>query len=176
MLDTIASAISPMPRQLAAERAEHVLMFNLIGDPLLRLRHPKEIRFAAPSTVLAGTAMEISGTCAIDGRGILELALYRDRLPLPRPNRGEYPQVAEDLAEFQEIYRRANDRRLEAMELEVRDGRFTARLDVPPQASGRCHVCMFVEGSRDFASGAVDVQITDRQPQRPVALRPGSRE
>lgn len=168
MLDTIASAISPMPRQLAAERAEHVLMFNLIGDPLLRLRHPKEIRLAAPSTVSPGTALEISGTCPIDGRGTLELVLYRDRLPLPRPNRGEYPQVAEDLAEFQEIYHRANDRRLEAVELEVRDGHFTARLDVPARASGRCHVCMFVEGSKEFASGAVDVQVTDQPSLRGV--------
>ena len=174
MLDTIAAAISPMPRQLAAERAEHVLMFNLIGDPLLRLRHPKEVRISAPSTVLPGTAMEISGTCPINGRGTLELVLVRDRLPLARPDRSEYPQVTEDLAEFQEVYVRANDRRLETVELEVRDGRFTARFDVPQRASGRCHVCMFVEGNDDFASGAADVQVTDQDTQRPVALQNGS--
>jgi len=33
MLDSIAAAISPAPKKLAAERAEHLLLFNLIGDP-----------------------------------------------------------------------------------------------------------------------------------------------
>jgi hypothetical protein len=30
--------LSPPPVDLAAERGEHVLMYHLLGDPLLRLR------------------------------------------------------------------------------------------------------------------------------------------
>jgi hypothetical protein len=37
-LDSMAQGISPPPVNLAAERREHVLMYHLIGDPLLRLR------------------------------------------------------------------------------------------------------------------------------------------
>lgn len=39
-LDAIAKGISPPPVDLLAERAEHVLMYHLLGDPLLRLRVP----------------------------------------------------------------------------------------------------------------------------------------
>lgn len=162
MLDTIAAAISPMPNQLAAERAEHVLLFNLIGDPLLRLRHPKQIELKAPASVVAGRSIELSGTCPIDGRGTLELVLRRDRLPLPRPDRSRYPQNPAELAGFQQIYQRANDRRLKTVDVEVRDGRFVAKLDVPPEAVGECHACMFVESLRDFASGTVDLLVADR--------------
>jgi hypothetical protein len=39
-LDGMAVLLSPPPGDLAAERREHVLMYQLIGDPLLRLRLP----------------------------------------------------------------------------------------------------------------------------------------
>ncbi len=41
-LDAIAQGISPPPLDLAAERSEHVLMYHLLGDPLLRLRRAPE--------------------------------------------------------------------------------------------------------------------------------------
>jgi hypothetical protein len=39
-LDGMAEALSPPPVDLTAERREHVLMYQLIGDPLLRLHRP----------------------------------------------------------------------------------------------------------------------------------------
>jgi hypothetical protein len=39
-LDGMAEVLSPPPVDLAAERSEHVLMYQLIGDPLLRLHRP----------------------------------------------------------------------------------------------------------------------------------------
>ena len=39
-LDSLASGVSPPPVDLAAERREHVLMYQLLGDPLVRLEHP----------------------------------------------------------------------------------------------------------------------------------------
>jgi len=39
-LDALASGISPPQVDLPAERHEHVLMYQLLGDPLLRLRLP----------------------------------------------------------------------------------------------------------------------------------------
>jgi hypothetical protein len=39
-LDGMAEILSPAPVDLATERREHVLMYQLIGDPLLRLHRP----------------------------------------------------------------------------------------------------------------------------------------
>ncbi len=43
-LDALARGISPPPADLEAERREHVLMYHLVGDPLLRLkREPQAV-------------------------------------------------------------------------------------------------------------------------------------
>jgi hypothetical protein len=39
-LDAVARGVSPAPADLAAERREHVLLYQLLGDPLLRLNFP----------------------------------------------------------------------------------------------------------------------------------------
>ena len=41
-LDALARGVSPPPIDLAAERREHVLMYQLLGDPLVRLQYPPE--------------------------------------------------------------------------------------------------------------------------------------
>jgi hypothetical protein len=40
-LDALARGVSPPPVDLAGERREHVLMYQLLGDPLLRLNYPQ---------------------------------------------------------------------------------------------------------------------------------------
>lgn len=40
--DAIAKGLSPPPADLAAERQEHAWMYQLLGDPLLRMRHPED--------------------------------------------------------------------------------------------------------------------------------------
>ena len=42
-LDGMAEILSPPPVDLAAERREHVLMYQLIGDPLLRLHRSTSV-------------------------------------------------------------------------------------------------------------------------------------
>lgn len=39
-LDAVARGVSPPSADLAAERREHVLLYQLLGDPLMRLKYP----------------------------------------------------------------------------------------------------------------------------------------
>jgi len=172
MLDAVAAAVSPAPGRLSAERAEHLLLLNLIGDPLLRLRYPRRIELQVPSSVAAGEPLCVTGSSPVDGPGIVELVLCRDRLGFRPPARREYPQSPEGLAEFQEVYRRANDRRLDSAPVTVIDGRFRSVLDVPEDAHGECHLRLFIEGNGDFASAAADIAV-ERQP--PDGLRSARR-
>ena len=174
MLDAVASAISPAPSKLAAERAEHVLLFNLIGDPLLRLHHAKAVRLEVPAAATAGGALEVAGTSPVDGRCRVELVVPRGRLTFKPKARPQYPQTAGELAELQEVYQRANDPRLAAAEVLVQGGRFRSRLDVPPEARGDCRVRVFVEGADDFALGAATVKI--EPPRAATAVEPGHGE
>jgi hypothetical protein len=46
-LDSLASGLSPAPVNLAGERLEHVQMYHLFGDPLIRLQRPVAIQSQA---------------------------------------------------------------------------------------------------------------------------------
>jgi hypothetical protein len=52
-IDMIAEGLSPPPVDLAAERREHAAMYQLLGDPLVRLRRPVEKDTAAAPTAVA---------------------------------------------------------------------------------------------------------------------------
>jgi hypothetical protein len=41
-IDSLAENVSPVTTDLAAERREHVWMYQLLGDPLVKLRRPSE--------------------------------------------------------------------------------------------------------------------------------------
>ncbi len=168
-LDALAAVVSPMPDKLAEQRREHALLFNLIGDPLLRLRRPKPVDLSVPAEISPGGTVAVAGSSPIDGRAVVELVVPRDRLVTGSFRRSEFPQLPDDWAEFQETYAKANDRRLAWAETEVRGGRFAATLTVPENARGSCHFRVFVEGSEDFGLGAAETTA------KPVALarKPG---
>ena len=45
-LDAMARGVSPPPVELDAERREHVMLYQLLGDPLLRPAYPRNPRVA----------------------------------------------------------------------------------------------------------------------------------
>jgi hypothetical protein len=159
VLDAVARTISPAPKLLAAERAEHALLFNLLGDPLLRLRHPATVDLDAPDAAEPGARIEVSGASPVDGRATVELLLPRGLLRDGPPRRPHFPRGRDEKAVMQQVYDRANDGRLARIETQVVGGRLAASLDVPPEARGKCLVCVFVEGDGDFALGAAEVNI-----------------
>lgn len=53
-LDSMAAGISPPPVDLETERREHVLMYHLLGDPLLHLRYPASSESKAVESERAG--------------------------------------------------------------------------------------------------------------------------
>ncbi len=159
MLDTMAGLISPLPNMLAEERREHILLFNLLGDPLLRLRRPKPVELTAPAMIVPGETIDIMGMSEVDGRATVELVVPRNRFANGAVRRAEFPESPDDWADFQGVLRQANDRRLSWTEAEIRDGRLATRLRIPENARGNCFVRVYVEGSDDFAMGAVATSV-----------------
>jgi hypothetical protein len=163
MLDAIAAAVSPNGTKPADERAEHVLLFNLIGDPLLRVPHPAAAKVVAPRFATAGDVLRISGECEVDGKCVVELVVRRDRLAFDPPEREHYDESAESLAAFADTYRRANDPCLVAVTADARDGKFAAELSVPADIDGPCNIRVFATGEGRAAIGSSDVYIRRRK-------------
>ncbi len=159
MLDMLAALVSPTASKLPQERAEHLALFNLLGDPLLRCRYPQPVEIDAPATIVAGKRIAMRAVSSVDGRAIVELVVRRDRFASPQKPRTSCPESSQWFAQFDAVYRRANDRRLAWTEVDVVDGRLDVELRAPIDSRGPCHVRVFIEGTDDFAIGSADVQI-----------------
>jgi hypothetical protein len=156
-LDALGKALGPPGTDLAAERAEHLDLFNLLGDPLLRLPYPRELDVQVQSSAAAGERIAISGASPIDGACTVELVARRDRLTFQPPLRDQFD--ARELAAYMEVYERANQPRWVMNQVQLSGGRFATHLDIPSQAHGACHVRVFVEGTIGCAAGAADLRI-----------------
>jgi hypothetical protein len=167
-LDALAWTLEPLPADLAAERAEHLDLFNLLGDPLLRLPYPRELDVHVKATATAGERIEISGKSPLDGACTVELVVRRDRLTFQAPPRGQFDSRA--LAGYTAVHQRANQPRWSITQLQLSAGPFATHLDIPLQARGACHVRVFVEGTTGCAAGAADLRIDPpATPSAPVA-------
>ncbi|MBX3413150.1 MAG: hypothetical protein KF708_10720 [Pirellulales bacterium] len=158
-IDQMARTLNSKSTDLKAERAENVLVFNLLGDPLLRLQYPQDATVSTLSAADAGSVIEVTGTSPIDGPCEVDLCVRRDRLRMRPPVRARYQEADSALAAYQPIYERANDRRWVTVTTEVRDGKYTARLAVPREAHGACCVRAFVSGKEGVALGAQEIEI-----------------
>lgn len=159
MIDSIAGLLSPLPDKLAEERREHILLFNLLGDPLLRLRRPKPVELTVAETIAPGGMIDVEGMSEVDGRATVELVVSRDRFVTAPKRRSEFPESPLDWGEFQDTYEQANDRRLASTETAIHGGRLETRLPVPDNARGDCVVRVYVEGRDDYAMGAIATSV-----------------
>src|SRR5690606_8617528 len=73
LLDALAKAISPDPELLDEERREHLLLFNLLGDPLLRMPRPKPVQIELPTHVYAGERVPVVFESDVSGECVVEL-------------------------------------------------------------------------------------------------------
>jgi hypothetical protein len=159
MLDAIASSLSPPGHDLDEERREHVQLFNLLGDPLLRLPQPAAISVQTDSAVTAGEVLQVTMDCPLPGEGTLEFVCRRDRSRTPLPTRLRFEPTHRFLASFNDTYRRINDPVWWSRPVRLPAGSSTLELPVPADARGPCHVRILLSGSDAFALGARDVFV-----------------
>ena len=164
-LDAIAKVISPAPEQLREERLEHILLFNLLGDPLLRLHHGKYVEVAVPKDVHAGQPIHVTWTSPVAGRCRVDLVCRRDRTREAAPLRRQFPITDAGLRGYNATYHRSNDRCWVSKLVSIPAGLAETTLLVPAESRGPCHVRVFIEGDQRVALGSADIFV--RRPVRP---------
>jgi hypothetical protein len=173
LLDAIAGAISPVKDRLEEERREHLYLFNLLGDPLLRLQRNESLEVASPSAADAGDEIEISVKSPFGGACTVELICRRDQLRIALPKRELYLNADDVLEGFQSTYEAANDRRWTAVAARIAPGEFVTKIAVPPECKGFCHVRVTVADAQRYALGASNLYIhapKDSAPALPAIL------
>jgi len=174
LLDALAAAFSPSGDQLSAERLEHVALFNLLGDPLLRLPHARPIEIRVADVARSGQSLTVSGRCELAGEGWIELVCRRDRTRVNLASRRQFEPTHEFLISFQDTYREANDSVWAAQPFTSTGGNFDLQLVVPPDCTGPCHVRACLAAPDGFALGAADVFVQrPTEEPRPLYLEAG---
>jgi hypothetical protein len=164
LLDGIASVMSPNRAHLDEERREHLHLFNLIGDPMTKLAHPSIVKLHTPRDAEPGQEIEIVGDTKVAGKAWLEICCPRDRFKTEIKQRDHFDPSNAGLAALHPVYEQANDRTWARFELKLPAGPFKTKVTVPPECSGPCHVCVFVQGDDAHALGSSSLYV------RPVKL------
>jgi hypothetical protein len=159
LLDGLAALMSPNKDELEEERREHLHIFNLLGDPMLRLTYPQQARVAVASEAYPGERLRVEGHCEIAGRGVLELVCRRDCQKQPPPNRERFDPTDKALAAYQGVYEQSLDRCWGRWGLNLPAGDFATEIVVPTEAHGPCHLRLLVANDHAQAIGATNVYL-----------------
>lgn len=159
LMEGMAVALSPEGHSLVEERREHVRLMNLLGDPLLRIRQPKEITLRGGDQFSAGQVVTVDGDSPLAGMLSVELALTRDRLPNGIKPIERYDNSESVRDAMRANYDAASDLVLWKTEKKISSGSFSVDLPLPSDSRGRYVLRAFVYGDQDWATGAQRIKI-----------------
>jgi hypothetical protein len=142
------------PEKRRMDRADHLLLYNLLGDPCVRIARPSPLAVAVAGEVAPGATLRVTGRADEGGAAVVELVRRREAPPkLPSTPR----TTPED---FRSIYEAANSHGIARVEVEVKAGDFAVDVPVPADAPvGPCAVRVYVAGKTSAAAGGVDLAI-----------------
>ncbi len=159
LIGQMAAALSPEGHDLTNERREHVRLMNLLGDPLLRIRQPKELPMQCDATADAGESIEVTCEVPFPCRLKMELALSRDRLPAGIEAVRDFDGSDTQRDAMQRNYTKASDLTLVSSEQEVTPGTFRHQLLVPADSRGRYVVRVYAYGENEWATGSKRITV-----------------
>lgn len=155
----LATALSPNGYDLGAERKEHVWQMHLLGDPMLRLRHPSDLQLQLPTRAQPGSRLEIVGTSQASGRVTVELCTRRGQVSRESKASADY-QTAAGREAMQTRYERANQPTLVSTTFECSAGQFVTSLEIPKDISkGKYAVRAFQSNIAGWQVGYGEVSI-----------------
>jgi hypothetical protein len=160
-LDGLAALVSPAPADLEGERREHLYLFNLLGDPLLRLPTAGILQLDVRKQTDSAAPVRVVAECPIAGTATFELVVRRDRTTFRPPPRPTFEPTERFLTSFDATYESANDQRLASQTVAISAHRpVEVSFKIPADNDGPCYVRAFVRGKRGCALGACEVSAT----------------
>ena len=158
-VDMLARTLSPAAGQLQEERREHVLLFNLLGDPLLRIRHPLPLEVTAPSSAEAGHQLSIECRAPITGEGLVELVCRRGQFTFRPPWRSSFDGSESGMRSLNTVYERANEDCFVRQRFRTGALAFRTTLRVPENVEGPCLVRVYLGDGPSCALGATPLRV-----------------
>lgn len=160
-LDTLATTLSPSGHDIALEREEHCHLFNLLGDPLLKISRPSDISVDVPESVRQGEVLLISGTTPIAGRCEIELVYPRKRIPDPAKKlRTAIQKATSDKLDLQQqLFDAANTSVITSKHIPSIQDSFEADFDTKNIPTGQLEVRVSVYGDNGWGVKTMPIEI-----------------
>jgi hypothetical protein len=158
-IEQMAKSLSPPDHNLVSERREHVRLMNLLGDPLLKIRHPNMIDIKSDENVDAGMNLMATFSAPWTGKVRIELTLNRDRLPTDLVSVGNYTGTIEQHTQMQTNYENANHLQLWAKEIDVSEGECRVEVPFTSEMRGKYVLRVRMQSDRDWAIGSKRITV-----------------
>jgi hypothetical protein len=166
LLDQIAAVANPDASLLRAERQEHSWMFNLLGDPLLKVNYPDGMRVKCPSTVRNGEKLQVIFDSPIVGEAVIEVVTQRGSPRKQLIERDIDTLKATPESDrwngYTKEYEMANDPVWLSVRREVQVGPQAVDVLVKNVSSGLQTVRAVIYGKRKLVIGSTRVFVTER--------------
>lgn len=152
--------LSPRPDLLTQELHEHVHLFHLLGDPLLRVQRPSPLDLQlAAGPLLPGGVVRVEGSAPFAGTLTLEICFERARLRKRPLARDRSKLTPEGMLELQADYEQAQDEVCLQQRFAIAGGRFSQELKLPLELEGAVIVRGFLEGRDGVAVGGIRGEV-----------------
>ena len=176
-LNQVAKVFDPTARKLPEQRVDHLHLFNLFGDPLLRLAIPKQIDIEVPELVYSDQPITISGELpgstsdgnsgsmtedAFEWTVRVELAVNRKNSPVPRKSRQVFDISRSQKEEWEKMYQAINQTVLASLETRAAQGHFSVELPVPKGRTGAMTVRVILLNDRECRFGSRHITVRPR--------------
>lgn len=139
------------PKKLTQERIEHLYLYNLLGDPCMRIPHAQKIDVEAQ---IVGDQLEVKFVKGIAGHVTIELVKVRS--PYRRPRKGDTEEA------FAIAYKNANRLTVVDLETQTTDGKFSGKIALPKRIrAGKYNVRVWIKGENAAAIGTAPIKISD---------------
>lgn len=136
------------------ERAEHLYLYNLFGDPAMRIPRPAAVELESPEEIALGARLKVMGRTEVAGEVLVELVAERTPVVGLR--------VGDEEAAFARTYAAANARTKASARATTNEGAFAAELTVPRDVNtGRYYVRVWVTGAGGAAMGARALEVKE---------------
>tara|TARA_Y100001933_G_scaffold265207_1_gene337038 strand:- start:4816 stop:6534 length:1719 start_codon:yes stop_codon:yes gene_type:complete len=162
-LDRLAGLLGNTKQQRTAERREHAQLFNLLGDPLLKIDASRSVVVRAPRLVDQGATVTVEIDAPMKGLATIEIVTRRGTFTTPLANRTHYDSSPDGRKEYLQSYKRANDPRLDQQQWPVVKGLQTFTMQLPPDFSGPCHARVYIYGMQQHAMGSTDIYVQQQK-------------
>ncbi len=169
MVDSLAKMLDPTGNRLEEQRRDHVHLFQLFGDPLLRLPTPLPVRLDAPETAKPDSTVTVHGLLPDSEkdatgkrRAVVELAVPKSRNVVSMPKKRAFHLTEESVQEFNTLYAKANQRVVSRVIADVSDREFSVELPIPNRSraeKGEYDLRVYYETPGSYGLGSRTITV-----------------